>query len=114
MSTTHLRQTRVDHTPRERTDLSVDDEREGDVLQTLSSETARAILGALGDGPKPVSDIAETVGTSLQNTQYHVERLVDADLVEPVDVWYSEKGREMSVYALTARELVVQFGPGGE
>jgi DNA-binding transcriptional ArsR family regulator len=113
MSTTQLRRTDVDHTPRERNDLVVNDDTSSDVLATLSSETAQAILGALGDEPKPVSEISEAIGTSLQNTQYHVERLVDAGLVEPVDTWYSAKGREMSVYALTAEELLVQFGSRG-
>lgn len=112
MSTTHLRQTHVEHTPSEQNDLTVDSDTPSDVLRTLSSDTAQAILGTLGDDPKPVSEISEAVGTSLQNTQYHVERLVDAGLVEPVDVWYSAKGREMSVYALTAEKLLVQFGGG--
>lgn len=110
MSTTHLRRNNVDHSPNERNDLTVDSDASNDVLGTLSSETAQAVLGTLGDDPKPVSDISDAVGTSLQNTQYHVERLAEAGLVEPVDVWYSEKGREMSVYALTAEELLVQFG----
>ncbi|MFB6227960.1 MAG: ArsR/SmtB family transcription factor [Halobacteriales archaeon] len=110
MSTTHLRQTHVEHTPSERNDLTVDGDTQSDVLRTLSSETAQAILGTLGDEPKPVSEIAEAVGTSMQNAQYHIERLLEANLVEPVDVWYSAKGREMSVYALTAEELLVQFG----
>jgi DNA-binding transcriptional ArsR family regulator len=112
MSTTHLRRNRVEHTPSERNDLTVDCDTPSDVLRTLSSETAQAILGSLGEDPKPVSEISEAVGTTLQNTQYHVDRLVDAGLVEPVDVWYSAKGREMSVYALTAGELLVQFGGG--
>jgi hypothetical protein len=43
----------------------------------------------------------------LQNTQYHVKRLVGA-----VDIWYSPMNRKMSVYALTAEELLVQFGGG--
>lgn len=112
MSTTHLRRGHVDHSPSDRNDLTIDGDSPNDIFRTLSSDTAQAILGTLGDDPKPVSEISEAVGTSLQNTQYHVDRLVDADLVEPVDVWYSAKGREMSVYALTAEELLVQFGSG--
>jgi len=113
MSTTPLRRTRIDHTPTERNALTVDDGTLGDVLRTLSSETAQAILGTLGEEPKPVSEISRDVDTSLQNTQYHIERLVDAGLVEAVDVWYSAKGREMSVYALTAEELLVEFESSG-
>lgn len=110
MSTTNLRRSRVDYTPSERANLTVDGGAQNDVFRVLSSETAQAILGTLGDDPKPASEIAEAVGTSLQNTHYHLERLVAADLVEPVDTWYSVKGREMAVYALTAEELLLQFG----
>jgi len=113
MSTAPFRRSTVDHTPRERTSLPVDDADQGDTLRVLTSDTARSMLAALGGDPMPVSDLAEAVGTSVQNAQYHVERLVEADLVEPVDVWYSEKGREMSVYALTVGELVVQFDSAG-
>jgi DNA-binding transcriptional ArsR family regulator len=102
--------TQVDHTPRERTDLVVDPQEQGDVLQTLTSETAQEILATLDDDPGTASDLADAVGTSLQNAQYHLSRLSDAGLVEPVDTWYSAKGREMTVYALTAKELVIQFG----
>jgi hypothetical protein len=39
-----------------------------------------------------------------------LRRLEENDLVEPIDTWYSVKGREMTIYALTAEKLVVQFG----
>lgn len=102
--------TPVDHTPRERTDVIVDDHEPTDVLQTLTSETAQEILGTLGDEPATASGIADAVDTSLQNVQYHLKRLSEADLVEPVDTWYSTKGKEMAVYALTAEKLLIQFG----
>jgi len=101
--------TSVEHTPRERTDIDVTDRQPGDVLQTLTSETARNILATIGEEPGTASDVAEAVDTSLQNVQYHLERLSKANIVEPVDTWYSEKGREMTVYALAAEELVIQF-----
>jgi len=109
MSKTHLRRSPVDHSPTERKELTVDGDARNEVLGALASETAQAILGTLRDDCKPVSEISDAVGTSLQNTLYHVERLVEVGLVEPVDVWYSPKGQEMSVYALTAEELRVQF-----
>lgn len=99
----------VDHTPRERTEIDVLAPDPTDVLQTMTSETALQILRVLVAQPGTTSDIAETVGTSLQNAQYHIERLSDAGLIEPIDTWYSAKGREMTVYGLTVEELVIQF-----
>ncbi|MFB6268327.1 MAG: ArsR/SmtB family transcription factor [Halobacterium sp.] len=78
-----------------------------DVFEALSSKTAREILSALYEEPDTASSVADEVGTSLQNATYHLEKLVDADLVEVADTWYSEQGREMKVYAPAAESLVV-------
>ncbi|MFD1598244.1 ArsR/SmtB family transcription factor [Halobellus rarus] len=102
----------VDHPPRNRTEIVVDGSGSGTVLSVLASETAHAILSTLREEPQPVSAIAETVETSLQNTRYHVERLCEAGFVEPVDTWYSPKGREMTVYGLLIDRLVIRFEDG--
>lgn len=106
--------TPVDHTPLERTDIDVTGPEPATILKAMTSETAQQILGTLVDQPGTASDIAEAVGTSLQNARYHIERLSDVGLIQPVDTWYSAKGREMTVYALTAEELLIQFGSDRE
>jgi DNA-binding transcriptional ArsR family regulator len=78
-----------------------------DVFEALSSRTAREILSALYEEPDTASSVADEVGTSLQNATYHLEKLVDADLVEVADTWYSEQGREMKVYAPASDSLVL-------
>ncbi|WP_336034242.1 ArsR/SmtB family transcription factor [Halobacterium yunchengense] len=78
-----------------------------EVFEALSSRTAREILAALYQEPDTASSVADEVGTSLQNATYHLEKLVDADLVEVADTWYSEQGREMKVYAPASESLVV-------
>lgn len=91
--------------------VDVSDERDGKVLEPLSSETARQVVGAVKEQPQPASDIAESVDSSIQNVRYHLETLASAGLVETVDTWYSETGREMDVYAPTHEALVVLTGP---
>lgn len=76
------------------------------VVDALSSETARMTLTVLTEEPMPVSGVAETIGTSLQNATYHTNNLLDAGLLEIVDTWYSAKGREMNVYASKCNRLV--------
>lgn len=110
MPTAFPHRTPVEHTPRERASVVVDAEQPTDVLQVISSATAQLILATLDDGPATVSDIAEAIDTSLQNAKYHLDHLQEADLIEPVDTWYSSKGTEMTVYALSVEELVVRFG----
>ncbi|TKX74878.1 ArsR family transcriptional regulator [Halorubrum sp. GN11_10-6_MGM] len=93
--------------------VGVDDDEADDLIAALGSETARAILSTLHDRPATKSEIAEAVDTSLQNVQYHLSRLEEADLVDVVDTAYSEKGREMDVYA-AADEPLVLFSGGSE
>jgi len=80
------------------------------LLGALSSETARRMLIELHEDPAPPGELADRVDTSLQNVQYHLENLTEAGVVEVVDTAYSEKGREMDVYAPADRPLVIFAG----
>lgn len=80
------------------------------VLDVLGSRTARQILATLAEEPMSVSEVSESVGTSVQNAAYHVGNLQNAGLVEVVDTWYSSKGREMAAYATTCEPLVISVG----
>jgi DNA-binding transcriptional ArsR family regulator len=90
--------------------VGVDTDDAESVLSALSSETAREILSALHEEPGAASNVADRVDTTLQNTQYHLERMSDAGLIEVAGTAYSEKGREMDVYAPADRALVVVAG----
>jgi len=94
--------------------VGVDSDRADDLLSALSSTTAREILTALHEDPAPPSALADRVDTSLQNTQYHIENLENAGAVEVIDTVYSEKGREMDVYAPADRPLVIFAGEEGQ
>ncbi|MHB9287425.1 ArsR/SmtB family transcription factor [Halobacteriales archaeon Cl-PHB] len=90
--------------------IGLDSEEADAVLAALSSETARSLLAAIHDDPSPPSELADRVDTSLQNAQYHLEKLEDAGAIEVVDTAYSAKGREMDVYAPADQPLVVFAG----
>ena len=78
-----------------------------ELLSALASETAREIVAALHDDPAPPSELADRVDSSLQNVQYHLSRLDDAGVVKVAGTAYSEKGREMDVYAPADDPLVI-------
>ncbi len=82
----------------------------GAAFEALTSETARRVLATVYDEPATPSEVREEVGTSLQNVHYHLERLEDADLIEPAGTGYSEKGNEMTVYAPATEALVLFAG----
>lgn len=90
--------------------IGVDSDDADEMLSALSSSTARKLLTELHEEPDSPSSLAERLDTSLQNVQYHLGKLEAASLVEVVDTIYSEKGREMKVYAPSNRPLVVFAG----
>ncbi|QDX40332.1 transcriptional regulator [Salarchaeum sp. JOR-1] len=90
--------------------VDISEDAADDVFAALSSGTARAAYTALHDDPRTASDLAEVTDTTVQNVRYHLDNLRDAGLVEVVDTWYSERGREMKVYAPTDTSLVVFAG----
>ena len=90
--------------------VDLDSEAADELIAALSSETARNILTTLHEEPAPPSELADSVDTSLQNAQYHLEKLEDASAIEIVGTAYSEKGREMSVYAPADSPLVIFAG----
>ncbi|MFB6269273.1 MAG: ArsR/SmtB family transcription factor [Halobacterium sp.] len=90
--------------------VGVDSDDADRLLSALSSGTARDLYAALHDRPATPSELAEDVDTSLQNAQYHLGKLEDADLIEECDTRYSAKGREMSVYAPADAPVVLFAG----
>ncbi|MFC6961161.1 ArsR/SmtB family transcription factor [Halocatena marina] len=88
----------------------LDSDDTGELLSSLSSETARAVLTELHDEPGTASEIASRVDTSLQNARHHLSNLEQAGVIRIADTRYSEKGREMSVYAPSEEPLVVFVG----
>ena len=91
--------------------VGLDSDEADDLLAAISSETARETLSTLHDDPAPASGVADRIDTSIQNAQYHLDRLETAGLIEAAGTAYSEKGREMTVYAPADGALVVVAGP---
>ncbi|MFB6180045.1 MAG: ArsR/SmtB family transcription factor [Halorientalis sp.] len=90
--------------------IDVNSDDADDVLSALTSDTARQVLSALHEQPAPPAELADRVDTSLQNAQYHLNKLEDAGAIEVIDQIYSEKGREMNVYAPADQPLVIFAG----
>ena len=90
--------------------LGVDEDDSADVFEALSSDTARRVLTAIYDESAPPSELADRLDISLQNVSYHLDNLEEAGVVRVADTRYSEKGREMNVYAPADDPVVVFVG----
>ena len=90
--------------------IGVDDESMDEVLDALSSDTARTILSEIYSNAVTPSEIRDRTDLSLQTISYHLSNLQDAALIQVAETKYSEKGREMNVYAPADDPCVVFVG----
>ncbi len=77
------------------------------ITQVISNDTARQIIELLADAPLSASDIAERLQAPLTTITYNLENLESVGLVKVEKIKYSEKGREVKIYAPVRKLIVV-------
>lgn len=77
------------------------------ITQTIANDTARKILELLAESPMSTSNIAKKLDIPLTTAQYNIEKLMEAGLVVIEKTKYSEKGREVKLYAPAKRMIVL-------
>jgi predicted transcriptional regulator len=77
------------------------------ITQTIANDTARHILELLAETPMSTSNIAKKLDIPLTTAQYNIEKLMEAGLVVIEKTKYSEKGREVKMYAPAKRMIVL-------
>ncbi len=77
------------------------------ITQVISNDTARHIIELLADAPLSASDIAERLQAPLTTVTYNLENLENVGLVKVERIKYSEKGREVKIYAPVRKLIVV-------
>ncbi|MDD5615843.1 MAG: helix-turn-helix domain-containing protein [Candidatus Methanoperedens sp.] len=77
------------------------------ITQVISNDTARKIIELLADVPLSASDIAERLQTPLTTIVYNLENLESVGLIRVEKIKYSEKGREVKIYAPVRKLIVV-------
>jgi DNA-binding transcriptional ArsR family regulator len=100
-----------DHDPKL---VEINDDSAKKIFKSLSSESTRSILDLLYEEPQTASDVAKSLDTSVQNAKYHLDKLKEAGLIEIIDIWYSDRGREMNVYAPASSSIVLFAGSSNE
>ena len=77
------------------------------LTQVISNDTARKIIELLADAPLSASDIADRLQTPLTTIVYNLENLESVGLIKIDKIKYSEKGREVKIYAPVRKLIVV-------
>ncbi|HKM41674.1 MAG TPA: helix-turn-helix domain-containing protein [Methanocorpusculum sp.] len=79
------------------------------IAKAMSSPTSADLFNALTGNPQSATALSVTTGLPLTTVKYHLENMLDAGLVEISRTRWSEKGREMKIYAI--KDQVVVFAP---
>ncbi|MCZ7385185.1 MAG: winged helix-turn-helix domain-containing protein [Candidatus Methanoperedens sp.] len=77
------------------------------ITQVISNDTARQIIELLADAPLSASDIAERLQAPLTTVTYNLENLESVGLIKVEKIKYSEKGREVKIFAPVRKLIVV-------
>lgn len=93
--------------------LEPGDERAKKIGKAMANKSATAILSSLKEKDLTLSEISERMDQPMTTVKYHVENLLDAELIEVRKIRYSEKGREVKVYGVNER-LVIVAPSGGD
>ncbi|VVB88607.1 Helix-turn-helix domain protein [uncultured archaeon] len=77
------------------------------ITQVISNDTARQIIELLADAPLSASDISERLSAPISTIVYNLENLESVGLIKVERIKYSEKGREVKIYAPVRKLIVV-------
>jgi len=77
------------------------------ITQVITNDTARHIMELLAEHSMSASDIAKQLDVPLTTIKYNLENLMDVGLAKIERIKYSEKGREVKVYAPVRKLIVV-------
>jgi DNA-binding transcriptional ArsR family regulator len=87
--------------------LPLNDKNSKKISQIISNDTARNILEAIASEPLSASRIAEKLRIPLSTVQYNLEKLNDAGLAKVERTKYSEKMKEVKIYAPQRKFVVI-------
>lgn len=79
------------------------------IAKAMASATANDILNLLSnEGPLTATDISEKMNMPLTSLKYHLENLLDAGLIEVVNTRWSEKGKQMKIYGIVEKDIIIK------
>jgi len=96
-----------DHMDEELIILEPGDEQAEKIAKAMSSRTAGMILGSLSGKVMTSTEIADALSIPITTVAYHIGNLLDAGLLNVAETRWSSKGREVKVYGLAGKMVVI-------
>ncbi|ASJ02548.1 transcriptional regulator [Thermococcus profundus] len=87
--------------------IDINDESAKLLAQIITNEKALAILHAIEEEPKSITQIAEELNFPLSTVSYHIERMLRVGLVELAGKKYGKKLQEVKLYRASNRPILI-------
>lgn len=80
------------------------------LAETITSDTSRKILNYLTEKEDTEQNISSVLGLPISTVHYHLQKLLEANLVKVEEFHYSQKGREVNHYKLANKYIIIAPG----
>ena len=87
--------------------LSLDDKKAKIIADALGNATARKILDYLSEKEASASEVSKELGLALSTTEYNLNNLVNAGLLEVKEFKWSPKGRQVDIYKIKRKYIII-------
>ncbi|MBI2670895.1 helix-turn-helix domain-containing protein [Candidatus Woesearchaeota archaeon] len=87
--------------------VSLDEQKSKELAQVISNDTSRKILDYLGKSEATESELSKNLNMPLSTVHYNVQQLLKAGLVESKEFIYSDKGKEVNIYTVAKKLIVI-------
>ncbi|AJC70861.1 ArsR family transcriptional regulator [Thermococcus guaymasensis DSM 11113] len=87
--------------------IEINDEAAKLLAQIITNEKALAILHAVEEEPKSLTQIAEELGFPLSTVSYHIDRMLRVGLIEVAGKKYGKKLQEVKLYKASNKPILI-------
>lgn len=88
--------------------VSLEEEKAKKLAEVISNDTARKILDYLSEKNEAIiSEISRDLNIGFSTIDYNMRNLIDSGLVESKEFRWSPKGRQMDIYKLANKHIII-------
>lgn len=88
--------------------VSLDEEKAKKLAEVISNDTARKILDYLSEkNEATASEISKDLNVPISTIDYNMRNLIENGLVESKEFRWSPKGRQMDIYKLANKHIII-------
>ena len=88
--------------------VSLEEEKTKKLAEVISNDTARKLLNYLSDHEEvTVNEMSKELSLPVSTVDYNIKNLLKSGLVESTEFKWSSKGRQMDLYRLTNKHIII-------